>query len=94
MLRGRAGDGDHGSTVDVVVWRGGKEVPLKLRVGEQEEAEKQNVSAQGQKKPAEPDQQEPDDHQERQRRDDVLEGLHPAPAARPAARVAWRRASR
>jgi serine protease Do len=46
-----------GSTVDVVVWRGGKEVPLKLRVGEQEEAEKQNVSAQGQKKPAEPDQQ-------------------------------------
>jgi serine protease Do len=27
-----------GNTVDVVVWRGGKEVPLKLRVGEQEEA--------------------------------------------------------
>lgn len=47
-----------GSTVDVVVWRGGKEVPLKLRVGEQEEADKQNASAQGtQKKPAEPDQQ-------------------------------------
>ena len=46
-----------GSTVDVVVWRGAKEVPLKLRVGEQEEAEKQNVSAQGgAKKPAEPDQ--------------------------------------
>jgi len=31
-------------------------VPLKLRVGEQEEAEKQNTSAQGTKKPAEPDQ--------------------------------------
>jgi len=45
-----------GSTVDVVVWRGGKEVPLKLRVGEQEEAEKQNTSAPGPKKPAEPDQ--------------------------------------
>src|SRR4029077_20549080 len=46
-----------GSTVDLVVWRGGKEVPLKLRVGEQEEAEKQNVAAQGgAKKPAEPDQ--------------------------------------
>ncbi|MBV8408208.1 MAG: DegQ family serine endoprotease [Alphaproteobacteria bacterium] len=47
-----------GSTVDVTVWRGGKEVPLKLRVGEQEEAEKQNASAQGggNKKPAEPDQ--------------------------------------
>ena len=26
-----------GSTVDLVVWRGGKEVPLKLRIGEQEE---------------------------------------------------------
>ena len=36
--------------------RGGKEVPLKLRVGEQEEAEKQNTSAQGPKKPATPDQ--------------------------------------
>eukprot|EP01036_Dinobryon_divergens_P037874 gene37874-49634_t len=45
-----------GNTVDVVVWRGAKEVPLKLRVGEQEEAEKQNTSAQGTKKPAEPDQ--------------------------------------
>jgi serine protease Do len=48
-----------GSTVDVVVWRGGKEVALKLRVGEQEEAEKQNASAQkggdGKKAP-EPDQ--------------------------------------
>ncbi|MGD9880496.1 MAG: DegQ family serine endoprotease [Reyranella sp.] len=48
-----------GSTVDVVVWRGGKEVPLKLRVGEQEEASKQNASAQkgsdGKKSP-EPDQ--------------------------------------
>jgi serine protease Do len=39
------------------VWRGGKEVPLKLRIGEQEEPEKQNASAQGPgKKPAEPDQ--------------------------------------
>jgi len=45
-----------GNTVDVVVWRGGKEVPLKLRVGEQEEAEKQNTSAQGSKKPSPPDQ--------------------------------------
>ena len=46
-----------GSTVDLVVWRSGKEVPLKLRVGEQEEAEKQNAAAQGgTKKPAEPDQ--------------------------------------
>jgi serine protease Do len=45
-----------GSTVDVVVWRGAKEVPLKLRVGEQEEAEKQNTSAQGAKKPSPPDQ--------------------------------------
>ena len=45
-----------GSTVDVTVWRGGKEMPLKLRVGEQEEAEKQNVAAQGRSKPpAEPD---------------------------------------
>jgi serine protease Do len=31
-------------------------VPLKLRVGEQEEAEKQNTSAQGAKKPSPPDQ--------------------------------------
>ena len=47
-----------GSTVDVVVWRGAKEVPLKLRIGEQEEADKQNASAQGNsKKQAEPDQQ-------------------------------------
>jgi serine protease Do len=47
-----------GSTVDVVVWRGGKELPLKLKIGEQEEAEKQNVSAQGgaPKKPADEDQ--------------------------------------
>jgi serine protease Do len=36
-----------GSTVDIVVWRGGKETPLKLKIGEQEEAEKTNVSAQG-----------------------------------------------
>jgi serine protease Do len=42
-----------GNTVDVVVWRGGKETTLKLRVGEQEEPEKQNASAQGSpKKPA------------------------------------------
>ena len=46
-----------GSTVDVVVWRGGKDVPLKLRIGEQEEADKQNAAAQGAaKKPAVPDQ--------------------------------------
>ncbi|MBS0546752.1 MAG: DegQ family serine endoprotease [Proteobacteria bacterium] len=47
-----------GSTVDVVVWRGGKELPLKLKIGEQEEAEKTNVSAQGSapKKPADQDQ--------------------------------------
>ena len=46
-----------GSTVDLVVWRQGKEVPLKLRVGEQEEADKQNAAATGTpKKPAEPDQ--------------------------------------
>ncbi len=47
-----------GSTVDVVVWRGGKETPLKLKIGEQEEAEKTNVSAQGgpPKKAPEPDQ--------------------------------------
>jgi serine protease Do len=36
-----------GSTVDITVWRGGKETPLKLKIGEQEEAEKTNVSAQG-----------------------------------------------
>ena len=36
-----------GSTVDVTVWRGGKEQSLKLRIGEQEEPEKQNASAQG-----------------------------------------------
>src|SRR5262249_52968169 len=46
-----------GSTIDMVVWRGGKEGPLKLRVGEQEEAEKQNAAAQGGgKKSPEPDQ--------------------------------------
>ncbi len=48
-----------GNTVDIVVWRGGKEVPLKLKIGEQEEAEKTNVSAQGTapgKKPADQDQ--------------------------------------
>ncbi|UYN94306.1 MAG: DegQ family serine endoprotease [Enhydrobacter sp.] len=36
-----------GSNVDVVVWRQGKEQTLKLRIGEQDEPEKQNVSAQG-----------------------------------------------
>jgi serine protease Do len=46
-----------GSTVDIVVWRGGKEVPLKLRIGEQEEEGKTNAAAKGgDKKPAEPDQ--------------------------------------
>lgn len=46
-----------GSTIDLVVWRQGKEVPLKLRVGEQEEADKQTASATGTpKKPAEVDQ--------------------------------------
>src|SRR6266404_4548424 len=47
-----------GSTVDIVVWRGGKEQSLKLRIGEQEEPEKQNASAQGgpAKKQPEPDQ--------------------------------------
>lgn len=46
-----------GSTIDLVVWRQGKEVPLKLRVGEQEEADKQNAAATGTpKKPAEADQ--------------------------------------
>src|SRR4029453_6504059 len=46
-----------GSTVDVVVWRGGKEVPLKLRIGEQEDEGKTNAAAKGSaKKPAEPDQ--------------------------------------
>jgi serine protease Do len=41
-----------GSTVDIVVWRGAKEIPLKLKIGEQEEAEKTNVSAQGPAKKA------------------------------------------
>ena len=47
-----------GSTVDIVVWRGGKETPLKLKIGEQEEAEKTNASAQGgtPKKTPDPDQ--------------------------------------
>ena len=47
-----------GSTIDIVVWRGGKEVPLKLRIGEQEDDAKQNVAAKGDsgKKPPEPDQ--------------------------------------
>ena len=46
-----------GSTLDIVVWRGAKETPLKIRIGEQEEPEKQNAAAQGTpKKPVEPDQ--------------------------------------
>ena len=46
-----------GSTVDVVVWRQGKEQSFKLKIGEQEEPEKQNASAQATpKKPADPDQ--------------------------------------
>jgi serine protease Do len=48
-----------GNTVDIVVWRGGKELPLKIKIGEQEEADKTNVSAQGgaaPKKPADADQ--------------------------------------
>ncbi len=47
-----------GSTVDVVVWRQGKEQTFKMKIGEQEEPEKQNASAPGgnNKKPAEPDQ--------------------------------------
>ncbi len=37
-----------GSTIDIVVWRGGKETPLKIKIGEQEETDnKTNVSAQG-----------------------------------------------
>jgi serine protease Do len=48
-----------GSTVDTVVWRQGKQQTLKLKIGEQEESEKQNASAPGSgqpKKPAERDQ--------------------------------------
>ncbi len=48
-----------GSTVDITVWRAGKEQPFKLRIGEQEEAEKQNAAAPGgaaPKKPPEADQ--------------------------------------
>jgi serine protease Do len=44
-----------GSTIDVTVWRQGKEQGLKLRIGEQEEADKQTVSAAGPKKPQEKD---------------------------------------
>ncbi|HYC65146.1 MAG TPA: DegQ family serine endoprotease [Reyranellaceae bacterium] len=45
-----------GSTVDVVVWRQGKEQTFKMRIGEQEEQEKTNVSATGPaKKPQEKD---------------------------------------
>ena len=47
-----------GGTVDIVVWRGGKEQTLKIRIGEQEEPEKQNASASGNaapKKQPEPD---------------------------------------
>ena len=48
-----------GSTVDTVVWRQGKQQTLKLKIGEQEESEKQNASVQGpaqSKKPIERDQ--------------------------------------
>jgi serine protease Do len=46
-----------GSTIDIVVWRQGKEQSFKLRIGEQEEPEKQNAAAQGApKRPVEPDQ--------------------------------------
>jgi serine protease Do len=49
-----------GSTIDVGVWRQGKETTVKLKIAEQEEPEKQNASAQGgstqPKKPVEPDQ--------------------------------------
>jgi len=46
-----------GSTVDVVVWRQGKEQTVKMKIGEQEEPEKQNASVQGApKKQNEPDQ--------------------------------------
>ena len=48
-----------GSTVDTVVWRQGKQQTLKLKIGEQDQAEKQNASAQGStppgKKPADRD---------------------------------------
>jgi serine protease Do len=49
-----------GSTVDITIFRQGKEQALKLRIGEQDEAEKQNASAQGGSAPnkkAAPDQQ-------------------------------------
>ena len=41
-----------GSTVDIVVWRGGKEVPLKLRIGEQEEDDKHERGRQGRRQEA------------------------------------------
>ncbi len=68
-----------GSTVDLVVWRGGKEVPLKLRVGEQEEAEKQNAAAQG-------GSQEAGRARPADRLDGRAAGPHPAEGHRPAAR--------
>jgi serine protease Do len=40
-----------GSTVDTVVWRQGKEQTLKLKIGEQDEPEKQNASARGSSAP-------------------------------------------
>jgi serine protease Do len=47
-----------GSTVDTVVWRQGKQQTLRLKIGEQDSAEKQNASVQEStpsKKPAESD---------------------------------------
>ena len=45
-----------GSTIDVTVWRQGKEQTFKMRIGEQEEEQKTNVSATGPaKKPQERD---------------------------------------
>lgn len=47
-----------GSTVDTVVWRQGKQQTLRLKIGEQDSAEKQNASVQEStpsKKPGEPD---------------------------------------
>ena len=40
-----------GSTVDTVVWRQGKQQTVKLKIGEQDQAEKQNASAQGSNPP-------------------------------------------
>jgi serine protease Do len=43
-----------GSTVDTVVWRQGKQQTLKLKIGEQDEPEKQNASAKGSSGPKKP----------------------------------------